>query len=552
MGFYRLDFADHALQASSSPFELELTPQGFNRYKNAPASMASTIDYFDQFADREYLVFEDQRISYAEAKERILAIVRAFTKIGLTPGDRVAIAMRNFPEWVYSFFAITASGLIAVPLNAWWSADELAYGLNDSGSKLAIVDLERAEMLVNRVEIPLWVRGSEGVDGQSVEMLDDCVEVGASEPARLVEVRADTPAAIFYTSGTTGRPKGVILTHENLLQALFNALYLGARTILRAGGDLNSSAEQAVNLVSIPLFHVTGCVAVLLPGTATGAKFVLSRRFDPLEALELIERERVTSFGGVPAVAQQILRHPERDRYDLSSVKVVSYGGAPSAPELVRTIERTSAEIVPGNGYGLTETAGLVTFNNGTNYQERPSSAGPPVPVATIKVVDSFGEELPDGEPGELLVRGSTVFVGYWGKEAESKQAFDGDWFRTGDLAIIDNDGYMHIVDRLKDLIIRGGENISTVEVEAAIFEYPGVEDVAVFGYPDDILGERVAAAVVVSPSVQLDPEELRRFLSDRIAPFKIPDRVELRTAPLPRNAAGKLLKRSLREEYFG
>lgn len=249
-------------------------------------------------------------------------------------------------------------------------------------------------------------------------------------------------------------------------------------------------------------------------------------------------------------MAQQILRHPERDRFDLSSVKTVSYGGAPSAPELVRMIERTSTEILPGNGYGLTETAGLVTFNNGVNYQERPSSAGPAVPVATIKVVDPFGEEVPDGQPGELLVRGSTVFAGYWGKEAESKAVFDDGWFRTGDIAVIDSDGYMHIVDRLKDLVIRGGENVATVEVEAAIFEYPGVEDVAVFGYPDDVLGERVAAAIVVQPSVVIDQEDLRVFLRDRLAGFKIPDMIAVRTEPLPRNAAGKLLKRNLRDEY--
>jgi long-chain acyl-CoA synthetase len=550
MGFYRLDFADKALQASASPFELEVTPQGFSRYRHAPVSMAATIDYFDQFSAREYLVFEEQRITYGEAKERILAMMDAFTRSGLKPGDRVAVAMRNFPEWVFGFFAITASGLIAVPLNAWWSADELLYGLRDSGAKLALVDQERAAMLAGRIDLPLWSRGPEEVSDPSVVMLGTRIQAARSENARLVEVRGDTPAAMFYTSGTTGRPKGVILTHENILQALYNALYLGARTILRAGGDVTASVEQAINLVSIPLFHVTGCVAMLLPGTATGAKFILSRRFDPLEALELIQRERVTSFGGVPTVAQQILRHPERDRFDLSSVKVVSYGGAPSAPELVRMIERTSAEILPGNGYGLTETAGLVTFNNGVHYQERPSSAGPAVPVATIKVVDPFGEEVPDGQPGELLVRGSTVFAGYWGKEAESKAVFDDGWFRTGDIAVIDSDGYMHIVDRLKDLIIRGGENVATVEVEAAIFEYPGVEDVAVFGYPDDVLGERVAAAIVVQPSVVIDQEDLRVFLRDRLAGFKIPDMIAVRTEPLPRNAAGKLLKRNLREEY--
>ncbi|MGC9154684.1 MAG: class I adenylate-forming enzyme family protein [Ferrimicrobium sp.] len=551
MGLYRLDFADSLLQRPSSPFELEVLPNGKRRYRHAPRSMAATMEYFDRFGEREYLVFEDQRITYAEAKERIIGIIRAFEAVGLEPGDRVAIAMRNFPEWVFSFFAITAAGLIAVPLNAWWSVDELVYGLTDSGAKLAIVDEERATMLQDRVAMKLWLRGvTELPLSPSLALLDDRVRDGASREGKIREVGGTGPAAIFYTSGTTGRPKGVVLGHENLFQALFNALYLGARTVLRAGGDLSENQEQAVNLVSIPLFHVTGCVAILLPGTATGAKLVLSRRFDALEALALIERERVTSFGGVPTVAQQILRHPDRDRFDLSSVKVVSYGGAPSAPELVRMIGRTSVEMMPGNGYGLTETAGLVTFNNGTSYQERPSSAGPPVPVTDIKVVDSLGDELDDGQAGELLVRGPTVFGEYWGKAAETQAVFEGDWFRTGDIATIDSDGYLTIVDRLKDLIIRGGENVATVEVENAIFEYPEVEDVAVFGYPDEILGERVAAVVVTRAS-SFDPDALRAFLSTRLAAFQVPDIIEVRQRALPRNAAGKLLKRSLREEYF-
>ncbi|WP_298208220.1 AMP-binding protein [Ferrimicrobium sp.] len=553
MGTYRLDSADIALQGPSSAFELEVLPSGIRRYRYAPKSLGAAIAYFDQFREREYLVFEDQRITYAEARERIIGIIRALALKGLQPGDRVAIAMRNFPEWVFSFFAITAAGLVAVPLNAWWSADELTYGLLDSGAKLAIVDEERAVALADRVVTDLWLRGSTDLEfAPLVAMLDDQVKAAESESERIVEVSGAAPAAIFYTSGTTGRPKGVVLGHDNLLQALFNALYLGARTLLRAGGDPTQSGEQAVNLVSIPLFHVTGCVAVLLPGTATGAKFVLSRRFDPLEALALIERERVTSFGGVPTVAQQILRHPDRDRFDLTSVKVVSYGGAPSAPELVRTIGRTSTEIVPGNGYGLTETAGLVTFNGGASYQERPSSAGPPVPVTDIKVVDPLGEDLPDGEPGELLVRGPTVFQGYWDKPIETQSVFEGGWFRTGDIATIDGDGYLQIVDRLKDLIIRGGENVATVEVENVIFEFPAVEDVAVFGYPDEVLGERVAAVVVIAPTSSLDVGALRVFLKARLASFQVPDVIEVRYKPLPRNPAGKLLKRSLRDEYFG
>jgi long-chain acyl-CoA synthetase len=549
MGKYELDAYEQSLVDTGALFELETTPSGATRYRNAPTSMAAALGLFDQFSAREYLVFEDERVTYAQAKAQVVGLMGALDAAGLNAGDRVAIAMRNFPEWIYAFYAITAAGMVAVPLNAWWSADELAYGLSDSEARLAIVDDERAGMLSDLVSVPLWSRGE--ARGQAVS-LHERIAQAASLERQPTQREGDAPAAIFYTSGTTGRPKGVILTHENLIQALFNALYLGARTMLRAGHQVGADDEQAINLVSIPLFHVTGCVAVLMPGTATGAKFILTRRFDPLEALGLIERERVTSFGGVPTVAHQILRHPERERFDLSSVKVVSYGGAPSAPELVREIGRASSLIVPGNGYGLTETAGLLTFNNGTHYQERPTSAGPPVPVAEIKVVDPFGDEVADGEPGELLARGATIFAGYWHKPTETSAAFIDGWFRTGDIAMIDADGYMYIVDRLKDLIIRGGENVATVEVEAAIFEYPGVEDVAVFGYPDEVLGERVAAAVVVRSEDVVDVNELLGFLRGRIANFKVPDVVKLRHEPLPRNAAGKLLKRDLRQEYFG
>jgi len=304
-----------------------------------------------------------------------------------------------------------------------------------------------------------------------------------------------------------------------------------------------------VNLVSIPLFHVTGAVAVLLAGLVTGSKFVLTYRFDPLEALALIERERVTAFGGVPAVASAILRHPERERFDLSSVAAVSYGGAPSAPELVRRV-LSETKALPGNGYGLTETSGIATFHNGASYSERPRSAGPPTPIVEVRVAELDGVEVPDGVPGELLVRGPTVFAGYWGRPEATASAFRDGWFRTGDIATISPDGYVEIVDRAKDLIIRGGENVSTVEVEAAIMEHPSVADAAVVGVRDDVLGERVAAVVVAAGP--LDVESLQRFLAERLSAFKVPEVIVVRDEPLPRNPAGKTLKRVLREELEG
>jgi long-chain acyl-CoA synthetase len=311
----------------------------------------------------------------------------------------------------------------------------------------------------------------------------------------------------------------------------------------------SGSEEQNCVLLSVPLFHATGCFATLIPNSVAGSKIVLMYKWDPGKALEIIEQERVTTFGGVPAMVWQVINHPDFHSYDTSSVQGIGYGGAPSAPELVRKIKEYFPTSAPTNGYGLTETAAIVTLNVGDDYVRKPDSAGPPMPVMELRIVDPLGLDLPRGEVGELWIKGPTVIKGYWKKEKETQQTFENGWLKTGDIAYLDDENFLHIVDRSKDVVIRGGENVYSVEVEAAIFEHPGVADVAVVGLPDQVLGEEVCAVIQPKPNFSLTQSEIQEHVAKRLARFKVPKYVYFTDKDLPRNAAGKVLKRELRDE---
>jgi long-chain acyl-CoA synthetase len=302
----------------------------------------------------------------------------------------------------------------------------------------------------------------------------------------------------------------------------------------------------------VPFFHATGCHSVLVASALAGSTIVLMHKWNPERALELIERERVTMFGGVPTMAWQVLTSPHFDKYDTSSLTSVSYGGAPAPPKLVEKIKELLPDRVPGNGYGLTETSSVTTYNSGVNYLAHPDSVGLPVAVCDVKVVGPSGDELPTGEVGELLIKGPNVIKGYWNRPDATAQAIVGGWFHSGDLARMDEDGFVYIVDRAKDMLIRGGENVYCAEVEAALYEHPAVADAAVIGVPHDELGEEVGAVVRLRPDATLTTEELRAFLRERIAAFKVPSHVWFREAELPRNPGGKILKTHLRAEILG
>jgi long-chain acyl-CoA synthetase len=441
-----------------------------------------------------------------------------------------------------------------VPLNAWWTAPELEYGLTDSGAKVLVADEERAERLADVLPglgIPtIVVRGLPPAGAEAYEaVLGDLTDTLPD-----VSVEPDDDATIFYTSGTTGRSKGALGTQRNITTNPISLAYAMAAAGVRAGGSVEQvlAPQPRVTLLSVPLFHATGCHSVLITSSLTGGTIVLMRKWDVERALQLIEREHVTNFGGVPTMVWQVLTSPLFDKYDTSSLTGVSYGGAPAPPTLVDKIKQRLPNRMPGNGYGLTETSSVTTYNGGVNYLEHPDSVGPPVAVCDVKVVDPAGDELPAGSVGELVIRGPNVIKGYWNRPDATAQAFVDGWFHSGDLARVDAEGFVYIVDRAKDMLIRGGENVYCAEVEAAMYEHPAVADAAVIGVPHEELGEEVGAVVCLRPGTTLTEEELTTFLRERIARFKVPAHFWFRDGELPRNPGGKILKTRLRQEILG
>ena len=546
------------LTAPGSRFEMETIPiRGVPTrvWKHAPPSLPALVEAARGFGDRLFVIYEDERVSYEAAARAVAALAAHLGALGVAKGDRVALAMRNLPEWPVAFFAATAIGAIAVPLNAWWTGAELEYGLADSGAKVLIVDDERHARLASRYrDLPaleqVIVARSAEVDGMAIRL--EQVIGGAAGWASLpavpiptVPIAPDDDATIFYTSGTTGRPKGALGTHRNLMSNILSGGYAAARSVLRRGEAVPPPSPRTV-LTVIPLFHVTACSAGLMGAVATGSTIVLMRRWDPVRAMAIIEREKVQVTGGVPTIAWQLLEHPDRGRYDLSSLESIAYGGAPAAPELVRRIHAEFGAL-PGNGWGMTETMATVTSHAGEDYLNRPASAGPPVAVADLEIRAADGATvLPVGEVGELWARGPMIVKSYWRQPEATRATFVGGWVRTGDLARLDEEGFVYIVDRAKDMVIRGGENIYSTEVENALYAHPAVTDAAVIGVPHRTLGEEPAAVVHLAPGASATEAELQAWVREQLAAFKVPVAIRFVDDTLPRNANGKILKREL------
>ncbi len=535
-------------------------------WKNAPATLGEILRRSRRYGDRVFLAYEGEEWTferhYREAA-RLAHLLR--DRLGVRTGDRVAIAMRNYPEWSVAFWGAAAAGAVVVSLNAWWTGAELEYGLADSGTRVAFVDAERARRIAGHrpalpdLETVVAVRaGDEGIPAGTRHWAElmGAGDGGGGPELELPELGLgpDDDATIFYTSGTTGRPKGALGTHRNICTNPISAQFVTARAAARAGLEppTPGSGPQPVYLLSVPLFHATGCHSLLVGHLYNGGKMVMMHRWDPGRALELIERERVTAFGGVPAMALQVLDHPDLERRDVSSVRSVRFGGAPAPPDLARRVKERFHSSPAMNGYGMTETSALSTMNVGDDYLARPDSVGVPVPVVTMKVVDADERDLPAGEVGELWVKGPNIVKGYWNKPEATAETFVEGWVRTGDVARIDEDGFVYIVDRAKDMLIRGGENVYCVEVEGVLHEHPAVAEAAVIGVPHPTLGEDVGAVVTLLPGRTVTVEELQGFVGSRLAAFKVPTRIWFHPGYLPRNPAGKVLKRDLRETLVG
>lgn len=535
-------------------------------FKSAPPTMRVLWELSTLHGEKDYIVYEDERYSYNEIAGQVRSLARLLTEdYGVGRGDRVALAMRNYPEWVVGYWATVCIGAAAVGMNAWWTGPEMEYGLTDSQPKVLIADGERLERVIPHLAALgdglgiIAVRTDGPLPDGAVRWTD--VVDSATAPAALpaVEIDPDDDATIFYTSGTTGFPKGAQLTHRGSVHNIMDIVFMTTVSALAdqlaiAAGDLEPSniapPEQLTFMAPTPLFHVTACNCILHPATLSGGRVVFTYKWDPARAIELIEREQVTNFAGVPTMNRELLMHPDWERRDVSSLRGMSGGGAPVQPDLVEKIDKSLKQGSPGTGYGLTETHGIVTANSSRYYLAKPSSCGPAVPVLDVKLIGEDGEDLEPGPDtvGQLCVRGSIVIKGYLNRPEATAEAIRDGWFNTGDIARIDEDGFIYIVDRAKDMVLRGGENVYCSEVENAIYQHEDIAEAAVFGTPDERLGEEVAAAIVLREGAALDADGLRTFLAERIANYKIPSRIWFLDEQLPRNANGKFLKRELRE----
>ncbi len=558
------------MTAPGARFELEEKAIGgvqLRVYKNAPPSLRDVVLNSINWDQREFLVYQDERVTFAAHYKAVAHFAKALSETyGVKKGDRVAVIMRNYPQWSVAFWGALVIGAIATPLNSWWTGEELEYGLSDSGAKIAVVDPEKMERI--REHMPklaqlrhvIVARGMEEEADPRISSLEKLIGP-ANAWAKLpdlpmpeIDIGPDDDATIMYTSGTTGKPKGALATHRGIVSNVFNGLACQARHFLRQGQPVPVRDPKVdpprIALLAIPFFHATGAFSNLVPAMINADKIVTMYKWDPLEALGVVEREKVTTIGGVPAIAWQVLEHPERGRFDLSSIQFVAYGGAPSAPELVATIKRRFPNGLASNGWGMTETCAASCVNFGKDYEVRPDSCGAAAPAMDFKMVGAKGETLGPNEVGELWVMGPNNCKAYWNKpEATAKTFIDG-WVVTGDVGRIDEEGFVFLLDRAKDMLIRGGENIYCIEVESALYDHPAIMDAAVVGIPHKVLGEEVGAVVQVKPDMDATVDELRRFVAGKIAAFKVPVEIQIQREPLPRNANGKIMKSDLRGRF--
>ncbi|MBV9330883.1 MAG: acyl--CoA ligase [Alphaproteobacteria bacterium] len=539
------------LTGPNGQFALETIRSGdgsIRIYKNAPGALRDLLLTTRTFGDRPFLIFEDEVLTFSTFLRHVASLAGHLQSVGVKKGDRVAIGMRNYPEWVTCFWACQSIGAIAVALNAWWTGPELEYGLSDSGTSVLIADMERFERIESRLahlklSESIVVRGS----SRSAQAFSEIVAKEREFPA--VEIAPEDYSTILYTSGTTGRSKGAVATQRNHVTNIMNTLLGATVQRLLAGAEAPPADFQAGALQTFPFFHIGGLTGLYV-ATVTGTKLALMFRWDPRLAVELVAKHALNSVAGVPYVVRQLLESARSAGQSLPSLAGVAAGGAPVPPDLIRTVgSQFETKVSPGNGYGLTETTSAVIVNSGKEYFSHPDSVGRPVPTADARVVDDNSGDCETGTIGEIWIRGPNVIPGYWRNPEATEQAFGGGWFRTGDLGYRDANGLYYVVDRKKDVIIRGGENVYCVEVETALLEHPMVRDVGVLGLPHPELGEIVAC--VIQPAGEVAPETLSAHLEGTLAKFKIPTRYAFTAEELPRTATGKLLKREMRTKFF-
>jgi acyl-CoA synthetase (AMP-forming)/AMP-acid ligase II len=569
------DEAIAILKSKGSPYGVTTKSVGgveFDIFEHAPNDMREWFSFANRhFPEREFLVYDDERLTYGEVHERSVALCKNLTDLGVVPGDRVAIAMRNYPEYSMAIEAILAAGAVAVTLNSWWQEDELEYGVRDSGARFAIVDQERWMRLapsLAHLDLGVAIARPEGALSEGVLSLADLTKPtpGAEFPSHPIDT--DSDALIMYTSGSTAHPKGVVLTHRSIINSILNFSFNtlvgnliqeddeGVRndvfTWAHGGAaamddPVASRLPRMCQLVNVPFFHVTALHTMLFQAYRDGRKLILMYKWIPEKALELTEREAITFIGGVPTQIGEILNSPDRPKRDLSSLTVMAGGGSARPPEHVKLLQQYIPHAIPAIGYGMTETNAAGATVNGDDYVARPMSVGPQAPpLITIEIRDEEGRALgPNGE-GEICMKSALNMRCYWNKPEATAEALRDGWMYSGDIGHLDEDGFLFITGRAKDIIIRGGENIACGEVENVLYEHPAVNEAAAHGVPDDRFGECVCATVYLKEGTRATEEEIRAHVSGHLAAFKVPSHVLFVEKPLPRVASGKFDKRQL------
>ena len=521
--------------------------------KNAPPTLPALFEqYCAQHGDTEFLVDGEIRTTFAGILEAAREVAGALVEgQGVKKGDRVGIAARNSTNWIVAYMGVLMAGGCAALLNGWWSGEEMAAGIELTGCKLVLADGQRAARIAElgaSCRIVVFEHDKPWREG-----LAQVLTAGGGAATELPELAGDDLATILYTSGSTGQSKGAWSDHRAVTQAVFSyvAQTLMILTHLTEMGE--APGMQPCSLVNVPLFHVTGEVPLFLQSFVIGRKLVLMPKWNAEEAMRLIEREKVTYFVGVPLMSYEIATHPDRDKYDLSSCTAFAAGGAPRPVDHVRKIKDALPHAFPLLGYGLTETNAVGCGNLNENYMAKPGSTGTASkPLVDLGILDDDGRQLPAGQTGEVAIRSIVNFNGYWNNSEATREAITPDgFFRTGDLGYMDEDGYLFIVDRKKDIIIRGGENISCIEVEEAIYAHPDVAEASVFGMPDEKFGELPTGVYLVEEGRSLSEEDLRAFLLQHIAPFKVPVRLWEEKESLPRLGTEKVDKRALKARYL-
>jgi long-chain acyl-CoA synthetase len=536
------------LTAPGSPFEIAeelVLGERMAVYRNRRRSLREILAASAAFGEREYIVHGDRRISYAEHLRLVASTARALRELhGVRAGDRVAILAANCPEWIVTFWACVSLGATVAALNGWWTTDEIQYGVQYSDPKLLVGDRKR----LARVDgAPL------GVPVLEIESGFEKVR-GFAPDAPLPDdpIAEDDPAVILFTSGTTGRPKGAVNTHRGICGFVQGAMLNGARSMLNTaalGIPPETSPPATASLVTAPLFHLSGLHAGAILMLASGAKTVWrSGRFDAEDVLRLIERERITSWAGLGSMAPLVLNHPKVGDYDLSTLRNLGSGGAPTSPALLERMKQVAPNgaRARGLGYGLSESVVTLAMITGLELEERPTSVGRIQPTIEVEIRDAQGRPVPEGREGEIFARSPYTMLGYWRDEEATRKAIGpGRWLATGDIGRLE-DGYLYINSRARDLILRGAENVYPIEIEHRLEAHPAVAEAAVVGVDHPELGQEVKAIVVGRRGAQIDAEALARFVGEKLAPYKVPSQWELRAEPLPRNAAGKVLKNVL------